>query len=215
MSAAPEQPAHLTIVGRSSSHFTRVTRMFAVELGVVCAFQVVRDIMSTDVADYGGNPALKLPTLLTPEGPWFGALNICRELARRSPLDRRIVWPEDLHQPLLASAQELVVHAMATGVSLVMARAAGGAGEGGPHQAKMRQSLLNTMSWLEDNARAALAALPAARDLSYLEVTLFCLVTHLAFRDVLPTAPYAALNELCGPFGARPSAAATAYRFDG
>jgi glutathione S-transferase len=219
MIAAPDDPTRPTIIGRSSSLFTRVARIFAVELGVDCGLQVVRDLMSADPADYGGNPALKLPSLRTQEGLWFGTLNICRALSRRSRLGRRIVWPEDLVQPLPASCQEMVLHAMATEVALIMARVGdggshGGGERGGGHQAKLRSSLLGTMAWLDENAARAVATLPPARDLSYLEVTLFCLVTHLQFRDVLPTAPYPALNELCRSFAARPSAAATGYCFD-
>ena len=44
-----------TIIGRSSSHFTRVTRIFAAELGVPYTLQVVPDLLSCDAADYGGN----------------------------------------------------------------------------------------------------------------------------------------------------------------
>src|SRR5690554_2468986 len=42
------------IFGRSSSHFTRVTRIFAEELDVPYSLEVVRDLLSTDANDYGG-----------------------------------------------------------------------------------------------------------------------------------------------------------------
>jgi hypothetical protein len=70
------------------------------------------------------------------------------------------------------------------------------------------------MSWLEENARSVLAALPPERDLSYLEVTLYCLVSHLEFRGVLPTASYSELNEFCQRFATRASIRETTYRFD-
>jgi hypothetical protein len=201
------------IIGRSSSHSTRVARIFAAELGVGHSLQVVPDLMSRDAADYGGNPALKLPSLKTPRGVWFGALNICRELSRQSSLGRRIIWPEHLEQPLPANAQELVIQAMATEVTLIMA-GLGGSGEGSPAQAKMRESLQNSLAWLEANASQALAMLPLGRDLSYLEVSLFCLITHLEFRQVLPMADYRSLTLLCQSFASRPSAIQTQYRFD-
>jgi len=201
------------IIGRSSSHFTRTTRIFAAELRIDCSFRVVRDLMSSDPEDYGGNPALKIPSLQTSRGVWFGALNICRELWRRSSLRPRVVWPEELDQPVLANAQELVLQAMATEVSLIMS-GLGGTGDGSPHQAKMRTGLINMMSWLEENARSVLAALPPERDLSFLEVTLYCLVSHLEFRGVLPTASYSELNEFCQRFATRASIRETTYRFD-
>lgn len=205
--------AELTIVGRSSSHFTRITRIFAAEARVDHGFRPILDIMSVDPRHYAGNPALKLPVLETPEGNWFGALNICRELSRRSEARPRIVWPEDLEQPLLANAQELVMHAMATEVALIMPKVAGQEG-GGAHTAKMIMSLENVLSWLEGHVESTLAALPAERDLSYLEAALFCLVTHLEFRDVVPTNPYPALRRFADQFGTRASAAATHYCFD-
>jgi hypothetical protein len=204
---------HLAIVGRSSSVFTRVARIFAAELAVEHTFEIVGDLMSADSADYAGNPALRLPSLRTPSGVWFGALSICRELRRRSTLEPRIVWPEDLERPLLANAQELVSQAMASEVTFIMSRLAG-VDARSPYQAKTRRSLHDSLAWLDAQLPAALAALPAARDLSYLEVSLFCLITHLTFRDVLPTSGYAQLSQFCQGFGARPSASATPYRFD-
>ncbi|WP_394830394.1 glutathione S-transferase domain-containing protein [Pendulispora rubella] len=201
------------IVGRSSSHFTRVARIFAAELGVACDLRVVHDLMSADAADYGGNPALKMPTLVTSHGTWFGALPICRELARQSSLRLRIVWPEDLDTPLLSNAQELTVHAMAMGVSLTLGKVSGVPVDNA-HRLKMERSLLSTLSWLDANVAEARSALPAERHLCFLEVTLFCLTTHLKFRDTVPTASYSSLNAFCESFAARSSARATEYRFD-
>lgn len=201
------------IVGRSSSHFTRVARIFAVELGVDHAFQVVRDLSSVVPAEYGDNPALKVPSLRTSEGVWFGALSSCRELWRRSDRSRRVIWPEQLEQPLLANTQELVTQAMATEVGLIMGNAVG-ATEVSVAHAKMRQSLVNSMAWLEQNALRAISELPSQRDLSFLEVTLFCLVTHLDFRGVLSTSDYSNLSEFRAEFARRPSAEQTAFRFD-
>lgn len=202
----------LTIVGRSTSHFTRVTRIFAAEARLEFAFQVVPDLRRFAQADYAGNPALKIPILRTPGGEWFGSLNICRELWRRSVQKPRVVWPEDLEQPLLANAQELVLQAMSTEVTLLMSRFFGESD--GAHAAKLVQSLTNSVEWLERHVDEVLARLPANRDLSYLELTLYCLVRHLPFREALSTEPYARLNEFCAEYEARPSVKATPYRVD-
>jgi glutathione S-transferase len=201
-----------TLVGRSSSHFTRVTRIFAAEVAVELAFRVVHDLSSSRASDYAGNPGLNVPALETSRGVWFGALNVCRELARCSRLDLRLLWPEALDQPLLANAQELTVQAMATEVSLIMGSLAG-ATLGGVHRDKLQARLSGSLAWLDQNAHAVLQALPP-RDLSYLEVTLFCLVTHLGFRGILDPLPYANLMQFCERFGERRSALSTPYRFD-
>jgi glutathione S-transferase len=202
----------MRLVGRSSSHFTRVARIFAAELHVDYAFHVVPDLMSENAQDYAGNPALRLPILETASGPLFGTLNICRALARASERTHSIVWPEDLEQPLLANAQEFTVQAMSTEVALVMARLAH-TDPDNAHQAKQQTSLLNMLAWLEANVADVLRALPA-RDLSFLEVTLFCLITHLEFRSVLPVANYPALITFCANFAHRSSAQQTPFRFD-
>ena len=59
-----------------------------------------------------------------------------------------------------------------------------------------------------------LAALPAHRTLSFVEVALFCVVRHLPFREVLDVGPWTRLGHFCSSFGARESARATEYRFD-
>jgi glutathione S-transferase len=209
----PDADQKPKLIGRSSSHFTRVARIFAAELGVECSFRVVPDLLSTNTADYAGNPALRLPILETGAGSWFGTLAICRELARLSTRSLNLIWPEDLQDPLPSNAQEFAVQAMTTEVALVMA-ALGRENLDSAQHAKQQASLLNLLVWLNGNVDAALAALPASRDLSYLEVTLFCLVTHLEFRGLLPVSPYPALTAFCARFAARGSARETAFRFD-
>ena len=102
---------------------------------------------------------------------------------------------------------------MATEVGLVMGRASGVPADNA-HQVKLRASLLGAMEWLETNGVRAIQTLPPERDLSFLEVSLFCLVEHLQFRQVLSLDPYPALRAFAQRFGARTSARATAYAFD-
>ncbi len=203
----------VTLVGRSSSSFTRVARIFAAESGAAYSFQIVRDLTSLDDNEYGGNPALKVPSLRTSQATWFGALNVCRELVRTALRPLHVVWPEALAEPLLANTQELVLQAMSTEVGLIMSGIAEQPTDT-LHRAKMTRSLENVLFWLDSQLGAVLAALPKQRDLSYLEVTLFCLVAHLDFRKVMSTAPYGYLTKFRDDFGARPSCRATEYRFD-
>lgn len=209
------EPAPIAIVGRSSSHFTRVARIFALELGVPYELEVVPDLMSTESTAYGGNPSLKVPSLRTSSGTWYGALNVCRELARRSPLRRTVLWPEDLRGALGANAQELVFTAMSTSVGIILSklgRTDTTAPESGGER-KMRASLEQTLEWLESHANEVLVDLPA-RDLSLLEVSLFCLIEHLTFREVLDTTRYRNLRAFSKTFGSRASARHTEFHFD-
>ena len=189
-----------------------MTRIYAAELGIAAALRVVPDLASARAADYAGNPALRVPALEAPSGVWFGALNVCRELARQAQHEPRLIWPEAFDRPLLANAQELTLQAMATEVTLIMGSLGGSELPGG-HRGKLAASLRGCLQWLEANVDAALAALPA-RDLSYLEVTLYCLFTHLEFRGVAPTTEYVRLTQFSAGFADRASARSTPYRFD-
>jgi glutathione S-transferase len=209
----PPVVAPLQLIGRSSSVFTRIARIFAHELGVPYSFRIVPSLLSTDPADYGQNPLLRLPVLESPAGTWFGTLNICRELARHSTSGRHCVWPEQLAQPLLANAQELTLVGLSTEVTLIMNQL-GGVPSDTAHARKLRISLSGALAWLDARLPALLEALPAERDLSFLEVSLFCLVTHLDFRQVLLTDVFTELKGFCQRYGERRSAEETLYRFD-
>ena len=202
----------ITLVARSSSHFSRMTRIYAAELAVPYVFEPVFDIQSTDPQEFGNNPLLRVPSLRTPEGTWFGSLNVCRELARRATVPTRLVWPEDLPDPLCANAQEVVLDAMGTGVVIITARI-GGVADDSPTLVKPLVRLNAAVTWLEKNLEPALASLPEPR-LSFLEVSAFCLLTHLGFRGLGSIEDQPSLVAFCARFGARPSAQATAYRFD-
>jgi glutathione S-transferase len=203
--------SHLEIVGRSSSHFTRVARIFALELVVTHTFRPIFDLTSEDASAYAETPALKMPIFVTPDGPWFGTENICRELARRAGRSSRVVLRGDIADRLLANAEELTLQAMTTEVSLIMAKVSGDDRMAPP---KLRRSLESSLRWLDENLDGVLQTLPADRALSFLEVTLFCLVTHLPFRQVMDVRPYERLGALCERFAEREGARQTYYRYD-
>jgi glutathione S-transferase len=201
----------LVLVGRSSSHFTRVARIFALELGVPHAFRPVLDMTSPDAATYANNPALKVPVLVDGDGPLFGTENICRELARRSQMRAKVVFRGDVADRGVANAEEMTLHVMSSEVSLILAQIAGDERLAPP---KVRRSIENGLAYLNDGVDRALAALPADRALSFLEAALFSLVTHLPFRKIMDVAGYERLTAFCDQFGERESAKQTEYRFD-
>lgn len=201
------------LIGRSSSHFTRLARLFAEELGVGCTFQPLYDLTSRDPADYAGNPALKLPVLQLPEGPVFGAENICRTLLALATQPRRVVWTEHLPDLRARNAQELIWHAMNAQVQWVFGMQVAQLPAENIYFAKAADGFRNALAWLDANLEAVLHSLPP-HDLSLLEASLFCLVEHLAFRETLPTAPYRHLLAFAEAFGARASAQRTRYAYD-
>jgi glutathione S-transferase len=203
----------MEIIGRSSSHFTRMARIFAEELGVPHRLVPVPDMTVVSADAYGDNPAMKLPVLRADGVTLFGAENICRAIAERSGRASRIVWPEDLTDYLSRNAQELVWHGMAAQVQLVFGAEICKLPADNTYFVKARQGFNGALLWLERHIAGVLQHLPPARDLSMLEVSLFCLIDHLTFRPTVPIAPYQSLVSFTQEFGRRSGAASTAYRF--
>jgi glutathione S-transferase len=197
------------LIGRSSSHFTRVARMMALELEVAHVFRPLLDLMSVDPSAYAGNPALKIPVFVDEEGPLFGVENICRALVARSTKRPKVVLRGEVGARVVANAEELTLLVMSTEVTVVMAKVSGGVAS-----PKAMPSIENALDHLDAHIDRALAALPPDRTVSFLEVALFCGITHLPFRQVLDVSRWRRLEALRARIAERPSAQATAYRFD-
>ncbi len=209
----------MQLIGRRSSVFTRLPLFFAEQLGAVHEFVPIRDMTLADPAVYAGNPALKLPILCIEGDVVFGAQNICRVIAARAaatagPDAVHIVWPEALHDNLSRNAQELVWHCMAAQVQLVMGTVLGKLPADNMFFVKARTGLEASLSWLDANLQQALRQLPEPRDFSLFDVSLFCLVEHLAFRPTVPLDSHTHLAAFAAAFGTREAAQQTAYRFD-
>lgn len=209
-------PRELRLIGRASSHFTRVAALYADELGLEVTRVVVADLTSIDSTSYGGHPGLKIPTLVVDGAPVFGAEHICRRLAGLAGRadDPTLVWPEDVAIDVVGNAQELTWHAMAAQVQIVAGTVLGDLPREHRFFAKAAVGLVGSLGWLDAHLPTALAHLPTPRALSLLEVTAFCLIEHLAFRPSVPLAPYAQLIAFAADFARRPSARRTAYRLE-
>lgn len=186
--------------------------MFALELGVPFTFEPVYDITSTNLGTFADNPTLRVPSLRTDTGTFFGSLVVCRELARRAGAEGTVVWPEDLVDPSAANAQEIVLDTMAAEVTIITARLAKLPSDHAfltKHFARIDASV----AWLERELPRIVSRLPA-RSLSFLEVSAFCLCEHLPFREIRSIDDAPALTAFVRGFGERESARATEYRFD-
>lgn len=206
--------SNIQIIGRRSSHFTRVPLIIAEELRLAYELVPIYDMTALGRDAYADNPALKLPTLRRDGTTLFGALNICRALSETAsdPLD--IVWPEQLRDDLSRNAQELVWHCMAAQVQLVMGTVVGKLPADNVFFVKLRTGVESSLQWLDARHADTIAALPTQRALSIYEVTLLCLIEHLEWRRTISIDAYPALVDFVRTFGARASAQRTAYRFD-
>lgn len=200
----------ITLFGRSTSHYTRTARIFAIEAGARLQFESVPDMASVAPETYGGHPALKLPLLQVGAERLFGTENICRHLVDLRRHELRVAWPEMMKQTDLRNAQELIWHAMQAQVQLIIGIRLGGLSGENIYFAKARHGLKGALDWLDNALPGLLSQLPQ-RDLSLLETTLFCLVEHLKFRPSVDPSSYSNLLGFCVAFGERTSAEATPY----
>jgi glutathione S-transferase len=203
----------IQIVGRSSSHFTRLALIFAHELHVPFELVPIYDMTQTGPEMYAHNPALKLPILRRGDAVVFGAQNICRKLADIAPANARIIWPEELRDDLSRNAQELVTHCMNAQVQFAFGIAINKLPADNLYFVKARAGMIGALAWLESHLSHALEKLPR-RDLSFFEASLFCLIDHLRFRETVELDQYRALLRFTDEFAQRPSAQKTPYRFD-
>ena len=203
----------IEIIGRQGSHYTRMARMLAHELGVDYTLRPVYDLLSEDPGVFGGNPALKLPALRQGDAVVWGSQNVCRALARSVPGgEARVFWAEDARTPRLMNAHEIVAHTMAVQVEVVFheivsKRPADAASR------KRRASLVNCLAWLDTNLPAIQAELPADR-IRMFELGLFAVLEHLGFRNPMDLSAMPRLTRFMADFGQRASAQATPYRVD-
>jgi len=188
-----------------------VARIFALELGVPHRFAPVFDLTTLDQGAYGDNPALKIPVWVDDEGPLFGTLNICRLVADRSTQRHRVALPGDLGDRTLVNVEEMLVHAMnadviwLTGLMVDPTR---------PPLPQVKASLENALGFLDARIDDVMSRLPAERRLSFVEVGLYCLITHLPFRKILDPAPYTRLTAFAAAFEGHEAVRATTYAFD-
>nr|WP_298721781.1 glutathione S-transferase [uncultured Steroidobacter sp.] len=204
----------LQIVGRRSSHFTRIARLFAEELGVPYEIAPIYDMTARDAATYASNPALKLPVLRVGDEAVFGTENICRALADHAQKSAAVVWPEQLPGNISRNAQELVWHCMNAQVQIVFGTVIAKLPGDNLYFEKARLGFAGALEWLDAHVAEVLNALPAARQLSLFEASLFCMIEHLHFRKTLPVEQYSNLEAFRKSFATRPSAQRTVYQFD-
>ena len=127
-------------------------------------------------------------------------------------LDRAcVVWPQDA-DTLLLNAHEILAHAMSAEVDVVLHEIVE---RRPPDNAsrKRRDSLIGCIAWLDAHLRQVRDALPAG-SINMFEIGLFCLVSHLPFRNPVDLSAMPSLLAFERAFAARESARATPYRFD-
>ncbi len=206
-------PPTLEIIGRRSSHYTRMVRLLAEELGVDYALRPIHDLLSEDPAVFAGNPALKLPAVRQGDTVVWGSHHACRLIARSAPDgEARVFWPEQAQTALLMNAHEVLAHVMAAQVEVVFHEIVSRRPPDATSR-KRRTSLMLCLEWLDRHLDDIHAALPAQR-IALFDLGLYALLEHLPFRNPIDLSPMPHLIDFVAAFGERASAQATPYVFD-
>ena len=203
------------IIGRRSSHFTRLVLIVAHELGVEYSYMHVVDLMALDTKSYGDHPGLRLPTLKFDGEAVFGAVNICRILAKIMKRENDVVWPDEGDASiLLTNMYEITMQTMASQVSLVIAVEVSKLDPASAFVTKLRVGMAGMLEWLDTRLVEYQAQLPGDRLISITEAALYCVYEHIRCRNTSELTAYPNLARFVTEFGQRTSAKQTPYRFD-
>ncbi len=103
---------------------------------------------------------------------------------------------------------------MAAQVQLVMGTVLSALPAESPYFTKIRAGFDGSLDWLDGRVDVLLPVRLAPAVISPFEITLFCLMEHLAFRPTVEIAKYERLADVTQRFGQLEVARRTAYRFD-
>ena len=193
----------LRLIGTTLSHFTRKVRIVLHELAIPFRFETISGLLQTDAASYGGNPLLRVPTLID-DGQWIiESDHIVRHLVcTRAPHDPLAVMTSSVDSlNRLAAINGVMGHE----VTWILAERAGmpDALSHGYFQ-KIVQSMRTTLAWLDQGTD------PQRAGFDYVDVALVCLWQHLQFYAMLPgLSDYARIAERVTLLAERPSVAST------
>lgn len=194
----------LQLIGTPLSHFTRKVRILLAELGVDHEFVRAPGVLAPTPDGYGGNPLMRVPTLIDRGAVVIDSDHIARYLVRRhDPADRFGVLsanPADLNR--LA-----IVHGvMANEVVLILARRGGLADlDGVAYFRKLFDAIDRGLAWLDADAGSV-----DPERFDYACVATICMWQHIVHYQLRPDLErHSRLAARVARFAERPSVAAT------
>ena len=183
------------------SHFARKVRIVLSELRVPCELIYVENLLSSDPADFGGNPILRIPTFVDGERWIVESDQIVRYLVEKhDPEDRLACLSLDPEQRNILS---MINAAMGAEVEILLAGRSGI--ENVEDIAFFRRSfevIRHCLAWLDAQAPRTWTEI----DFSVLDIALLCMWEHLAYYDTIPDREqYSWVEDRVATFAARAS----------
>lgn len=163
------------------SHFARKIRILLRELGLEFELEYVDDLLSSDPADFGGNPILRIPTLVDGDQWVVESDRIAQYLAERyDPQDRFQVLGMDVQQ---RNALSMIHAAMIAEVEIILSQRSGIEEIGRFDYFRRHYVVIDRcLAWLEEEGAQAWPQV----DCSYLDIALTCMWDHLQHYGTLP-----------------------------
>lgn len=188
------------------SHFARKVRILLHELDVPFELHFVEDLLSSDPKDFGGNPILRIPTLVDGDAWVVESDQIARHCAERfDPTDRHAVLSLSLRQ---RNALSMINAAMAAEVEILLSQRSGIEEiESLKYFRRHYRVIEHCLAWLEE----AGPSLWTQQGLSYLDIALVCMWEHLEHYETIPNLDaFAWLTQQVDQWKGRPSFLETA-----
>ncbi|MGB0951912.1 MAG: glutathione S-transferase family protein [Planctomycetota bacterium] len=163
------------------SHFARKIRILLQELEVPFELEYVENLLSSDPVDFGGNPILRIPTLVDGDYWVVESDQIAGHIVERfDPQDRFGVLQMDVAQ---RNALSMINAAMGAEVEILLSQRSGIVGIRGYDYFRRYYVVIDRcLDWLEKEG----ARIWPQQDCSYLDIALACMWDHLAHYRTTP-----------------------------
>lgn len=163
------------------SHFARKIYILLHALDLPFELVLVEDLLSSNPEDFGGNPILRIPTLVDEETWVVESDRIAQYLVEEyDPEDRFGVLSMDVAQ---RNALSMINAAMGAEVEILLSQRSGIDGIQDYHYFQRYYTVIEQcLHWLETEG----PFLWPSQDISYLDIALVCMWDHLAHYQAIP-----------------------------
>ncbi|HEU4733493.1 MAG TPA: glutathione S-transferase family protein [Kofleriaceae bacterium] len=195
--------APLQLIGTPLSHFTRKVRILLAELGIEVELVRPPGVLASAPETYGGNPLMRVPTLVDGELTLIESDHIARYLVRKHDPDDRLGVRSDEVRDL--NRRAVVNGVMANEVVLILARRGGLTDiDGVAYFRKLAAAIDHGLAWLDQEVEV-----DAAR-FDYGDIATICMWQHLLHYQLRPDLDrYRRIAARVARFAERPSVAST------
>ena len=206
MDPSSSQAARRVLYLTPQSHFSRKVRIVLRELSLPCEESFVPDLLSSDPADFAGNPILRVPVLRDGASWVIESDQIVRHLLETHDRgnDRFSFFSMNTVQ---RNALSILSAIMGAEVELLLSRRSGLVSEAGAlYFGRYRSVIGHGLAWIEANG----AAVWPEAEFSYLDIALACMWDHLWYNRLGDeTGSWPWIDARTARHATRPSVAAT------